>query len=265
MANPPNPFAVVTGASRGIGAAYARALAAQQYDLLLVSRDRTRLTTLASELQDQHNVSVEFELLDLALSDAAHRLYSAARNRRDSVDLPINNAGFGLFGRFVTIPLPRIQEMLQVHINTIVESIRLFLPAMIERRAGGIINVSSIAGLLPLPYLAEYAATKAFLISFSVALAEEVRTTGVRIQACCPGQTQTDFHSTAGLQPRSPLTMQSSEEVVRVSLAALAKGSPVTTIGWQGKVSAFLAKWVPRPILLRATSKRTNPDRNTSR
>lgn len=256
MANRTNPFAIVTGASRGIGTAYARALAAQQYDLLLVSRDGARLTTLASELHAQHKISVDFEILDLALSDASRQLYAAAQQRRETVDLLINNAGFGLYGSFVTIPLPRIQEMLRLHINTIIESIRLFLPSMVEQRTGGIINVASIAGLFPIPYLAEYAATKAFLISFSEALAEEVKTTGVRIQVCCPGQTKTDFHATAGLQPRSPLAMQSSEEVVHTSLAELASGSSLTTIGWQGKISAFLAKWIPRTILLKATSRK---------
>ena len=138
---------------------------------------------------------------DLAQSDAAHQLFVESRQYRQTPDILINNAGFGLYGEFVSHPLPRIQEMLHVHVRTVAESIRLFLPGMLERGSGTIINVASIAGLLPIPHFAEYAATKAFLVSFSEALAEETQGTGVVVQACCPGQTETDFHSTAGYRP----------------------------------------------------------------
>ena len=115
---------------------------------------------------------------------------------------------------------------------------------MIERGSGNIINVSSIAGMLPIPYLAEYAATKAFLNSFSEALAEETKSTGVHIQACCPGQTETDFHVSAGFQPSSPISMQTASQVVRVSLAALKKNQTVVTIGWQGgRFRVNLSSW----------------------
>ena len=170
-----NPFAVVTGASRGIGAAYARLLASRGYDLLLVSRDEARLTHLSRELETNHRVQAHVFIADLAQPDAAHQLFVEGRRYRQTPDMLINNAGFGLYGEFVSHPLPRIQEMLHVHVRTVVESIRLFLPGMIERGSGTIINVASIAGLLPIPHFAEYAATKAFLVSFSEALAEETR------------------------------------------------------------------------------------------
>lgn len=250
------PFAIVTGASRGLGAEYARALAARGYDLLLVSRDKPRMDRLATDLTSRYPVTVGIEVADLAEREAAHRLYAAARQHRGTLDLLVNNAGFGLFGEFTDLPMARLQEMLRLHVDTIVESIRLFLPGMIERRSGGIINVSSLAGLFPIPYLAEYAATKAFLISLSEALAEEVRPFGVHVQACCPGSTETDFHATAGVHPSNPLGLDAPATVVAVSLAALERGPTVVTIGWQGRLLALLSRMVPRAWLARVAARR---------
>lgn len=243
------PFAVITGSSRGIGAHYALALAAKGYDLLLVSRDHTRMDRLAAELSGRHAVSVDCAVLDLAEPEAAHRLYAAARAKRQAVDLLVNNAGFGLFGDFVDLPMARIQAMLRLHVNTVVESIRLFLPGMVERQSGAIVNVASTAGFMPVAYLTEYAATKAFLIAFSEALAEEVRAQGIRIQACCPGPTVTEFHQTAGLRPHSPFRAQSAEEVVRVSLASLDRGPTVVTTNWSGALTGWLGRFLPRTLL----------------
>ncbi len=248
------PFAVVTGASRGIGAAYARALAAGNFDMLLVARDRLRLDALVSELAGRHPVTVDRMVLDLAEPDASHRLFAAARERRPAVDLLINNAGFGLFGDFANLPMARIQAMLRLHVNTVVETIRLFLPGMIDRRAGGIINVASTAGFMPIAYIAEYAATKTFLIAFSQALAEEVRSSGVKVQACCPGSTVTEFHRTAGFQPRNPFAAQTAEAVVAASLAALEQGPVVVATNWSGRLVDRLGRWVPRGLLARGAA-----------
>ncbi len=244
-------FAVVTGASRGIGAEYARALAARGCDILLVARSGEQLQQLASELRDRYRVRTIPHVLDLAEPDAAHRLYAVAREHRPAVDVLVNNAGFGFYGPFVDTPMPRLQEMLRLHVNTIVESVRLFLPGMLERETGTIINVASIVGLFPVPFLAEYAATKAFLVSFSEAIAEEVRGSGVLIQACCPGSTDTDFHATAGHAPRDPIRSDSPGEVVGVSLAALLKGRTVVTMGFRGRFMALLSRLLPRRVLLR--------------
>lgn len=257
-----NPFAVVTGASRGIGTAYAHVLANQGHDLLLVSRDETRLTHLARELKANHGIQAHVFVADLAQPDAAHQLFVESRQYRQTPDVLINNAGFGLYGEFISHPLPRIQEMLYVHVRTVVESIRLFLPGMIERRSGTIINVASIAGLLPIPHFAEYSATKAFLVSFSEALAEETRDTGVVIQACCPGQTETDFHNTAGYRPPGLLPVQTADQVAHVSLAALPNKGPVVTIGWQGKLTALAIKWLPRTFLVKSVGRITRLARN---
>lgn len=256
---PTKPYAVITGASRGIGAEYARALAARGHDLLLVARDRDRLEGLAAGLADRYGIEAGWEALDLAQPDAGHRLYAAARARRPYLDVLVNNAGFGLCGPFVDMPAPRLQDMLRLHVNTVVESVRLFLPGMMERGSGTIITVASTAGLMPVPYLAQYGATKAFLVSFTEALAEEVRGSGVRLQACCPGSTDTDFHATAGYMPKDPVRIDSPAEVVSTSLSALSRGRVTVTVGLRGRLLAALSRWGPRGFLLRATARFMKP------
>ena len=250
-----HPFAVVTGASRGIGAEYARALAAAGYDVLLVARNEVLLKSLATELRERHKVVTHTEVMDLALPDAAQRLYVAARQRRDHVDLLINNAGFGAFGPFIDVPMPRIQEMLRLHVNTIVESMRLFLPGMVERSSGAVINVASTAGFFALPFMAEYAATKTFLITFSQALAEEVHPFGVRIQACCPGSTDTEFHQTSGFQANNSLGSDTAAEVVATSLAALRRGPVVVLIGWRGRLVRWCTRFIPGTVVTRVAGR----------
>jgi short-subunit dehydrogenase len=252
------PFAVITGASRGIGAAYARQLAAQGYDLLLVARDKGRLEQLTTDLR-RTGAGVEHEIVDLAEPNAAHRLYALARQQGRTLDLLVHNAGFGLYGPFVDMPMSRILEMLRLHVNMTVESTRLFLSDMIQRRRGAIIAVSSIAGLFPVPYLAEYAASKAFLISFCVALAEEARPHGVTVQVCCPGTTETDFHATARFRSRYRLGSDSAERVAAVSLAALRSGRSCVTIGWKGTFLALLSRWAPQAWTARRAAKFLQP------
>lgn len=249
------PFAVVTGASRGIGAEYAKALAANGYDLLLVARDQSRLDSLAAQLIAGHAVEVQTEIIDLSVPDGAQRLYVASRRRRAHVDLLVNNAGFGAFGPFIEVPMPRIQEMLRLHVNTIAESMRLFLPGMVERSRGAVINVASTAGFFSLPFMAEYAATKTFLITLSQALAEEVRPFGVHIQACCPGSTETNFHQTSGFQANNSLGSDTAAQVVAASLAALIRGPVVVTIGWRGRFVWWLTRVIPATLLTRVAGR----------
>ncbi len=252
-------IAVITGASRGIGVEYAKSLAIRGYSLLLIARDEGQLRRVAEDISQTHHVEVSTLGLDLSLVGAAHQMFVAARNSSKPIDVLINNAGFGMYGEFANMPLPRIQKMLQLHINLVVESTRLFLPSMIERQTGAIINVASVAGFFPIPYIAEYAATKAFLISFSEAVAEEVRASRITVQACCPGFTETDFHKTAGHQPRNPFSPQQPDQVVTASLRALDARQSHVTIGWQGWLSQFASQVVPRRLLIRMAGKRTKP------
>jgi hypothetical protein len=253
------PFAVITGASRGIGAEYARALAAQGYDLFLVGRDVTRLETLRQELHQVTQREIWVESLDLSQPQAAETLYDLARTYRSEVSLLINNAGFGLYGEFAGMPMASVRNMLQLHINTIVQSIRLFLPAMLARKQGAIITVASVAGFFPIPYMTEYAATKAFLIAFSEGLARETQSQGVTIQVCCPGFTETDFHQSAGHQPKHVLFVQTAQQVVQTSLQALQSKRPLVTIGWQGRLALWISKIIPHTLMMAIAGKFVKP------
>lgn len=254
------PFAVITGASRGIGAEYARALAAQGYDLLLVARDQNRLNQLTKEIQQTTFVQVWTATLDLAGPHAAETLYRLAQSYRPHVSLLINNAGFGLYGLFTGMPLSTIQDMLQVHIHVTTESTRLFLPDMMNRREGAIINVASVAGFFPIPYMAEYAATKAFIISFSEAVAMEAKENEVTIQVCCPGYTETDFHKTAGHCPRHLSPPHSPYDVVQKSLKALRSRQTLVTIGWHGLATQWITRFIPKKWLTRLTIRFVRPN-----
>jgi len=258
-----SPFAIITGASRGIGAEYARALASQGYDLLLVARDSTRLEILRQELHRVTQREIWTESLDLSQPQAAETLHDLALSYRAEVSLLINNAGFGSYGDFVDIPLSSIRKMLQLHINTIVESIRLFLPAMLIRKQGTIITVASVAGFFPIPYITEYAATKAFLIAFSEGLARETQNQGVTIQVCCPGFTDTDFHKSAGHQPKHVFFAQSPQQVVQASLQALQSKRTLVTIGWQGRLALWISKIVPHTIMMALAGKAVKPPART--
>ena len=258
MANT-TPFGVITGASRGIGAEYARALAAQGYDLLLVARDRTRLEEIGQELRDLHSVQVWTDSLDLAKPGAAVTLHHLALSHHPHVSLLINNAGFGLYGSFFDMPLTRIQDMIELHIQTIVESTRFFLPDMVTRQEGAIITVASVAGYFPIPYMAEYAATKAFLIAFFEALAIEIQNHGVKIQVCCPGYTATDFHQTAGHHPHHVLPPQSPKDVVQTSLNALKYNKTLVTIGWPNRMAYLISRIFPQKLLMRLISRLVKP------
>jgi len=253
------PFAVITGASRGIGAEYAQALAAQGYDLLLVARDSTRLETLRHELHHVYQREIWTESLDLSQPQAAETLYKLARSYRTEVSLLINTAGYGFYGEFAGMPMASVRNLLQLHINTIVESIRLFLPDMLAHKRGAIITVASVAGFFPIPYSTEYAATKAFLIAFSEGLARETRNQGVTIQVCCPGFTDTHFHQSAGHQPKHVFYAQSPQQVVQTSLQALQSKRTLVTIGWQGRLALWISKIIPHAILMAFAGKAVKP------
>jgi uncharacterized protein len=238
--------ALVTGASSGIGETFARRLAAQGTALVLVARREDRLEALAKEL----DVAVEVLPADLADPDDLRRVEERVASIADPIELLVNNAGFGTTGPFHTLDAAREEEEIRVNVLAVVRLTRAALPGMVERRHGGVINVSSLAAFQPDPGNAVYGGTKAFVLSFSEAVAEEVRKTGVRVQCLCPGYTRTEFQTTAEYETsRIPKAVwQTTDQVVDASLAALAKGKVLCVPGAHNKVAAVGSGFLPRVV-----------------
>src|SRR5215208_2176356 len=214
---------LITGASSGIGAAFARKLAARGRNVLLVARSEDKLIALCNELGRLTSIRAHYLALDLQPADAAAQLFEETTKRELEIDMLINNAGFGSMGDFGKLDLDRELEMIQLNVRSLVDMTHHFLGPMRERRRGTIINVASTAAFQAVPYMATYAATKAFVLSFSEALAEENRAHGIHVMALCPGVTETNFFQAAGID-RPPMRMiETPEEVVETALRALGR------------------------------------------
>ncbi|WP_017716041.1 SDR family NAD(P)-dependent oxidoreductase [Kamptonema formosum] len=252
--------ALITGASSGIGETFAWELAKRQTNLILVARSEAKLQQLAQKLGEDFKIKVEVLVEDLSLPGAAKAVFEAVTQKGLTVDLLVNNAGFGDWGAFADRQLHRQVEMIQLNIVALVELTHLFLPQMQQRRSGAIINVASTAAFQPLPYLSVYAASKAFVLSFSEALWAENRACGVRILAVCPGPTETNFAKNAGFLESaagaSVWRYASSEEVVLEALQALEKDQPTAvTGGLANQVLVNLPRLLPRETLVSAVEK----------
>jgi uncharacterized protein len=244
--------ALVTGASSGIGAAFARRLAGDGTDLVVVARNRAALEELAAECTERH--AVEIEVLAADLTRPAERLEVEARLAAEpGFDLLVNNAGFGTAGRFAESEVDREAQEIELNVVALLRLARAALGPMTARRRGAIINVSSLAGLGPYPYTATYGATKAFVNSFSEALAEELRGSGVRIQALLPGFTRTAFQQRAGIDPGTvpSFAWLEPESVVDASLAALGRGDVICIPGRGYRALAGISGLVPRAAFRR--------------
>jgi uncharacterized protein len=247
--------ALITGASAGIGREFARQLAVRAKSLILIARRELRLNELRDELNQQYpNVAVSIRKTDLA--DLAHlnELVAWLDHERIDVDLLINNAGLGDTGVFATSDPIRNEQMTLVNIVALTTLARHLLPQMIARGHGGILNVSSSAGFLPIPDFAVYAATKAYVTSFSEALRAELRGTGVSVCALCPGPVHTEFQEVAKRQGDEPdsgpeFVFVPVEQVVRDALAALEANRPLVIPGFPMKLGMFLVRITPMPIL----------------
>jgi uncharacterized protein len=251
--------ALVTGASSGLGAAFARRLAVENYDLVLVARRSDRLQELARELAARYEVGVRCMTADLADPAGVEQVEECVRSL-GGLDLLINNAGFGASGVFAEADLRPQLEMIRLHVVASVRLARAALPGMIERGRGGIINVASLAALIPVPGDATYSATKAFLITFSQALHEELRGRDVRVQALCPGFMRTELHGIAGLPEAdlaripAPLWSQ-AENVAAESLRALARDQVICVPGWRNRCVVALARLGVVKLVLQAARK----------
>jgi short-subunit dehydrogenase len=255
-------YALVTGASTGLGKVFAQALASRNHNVVLVARSEDKLTTLADQLRTSRGILAETFTLDLAAPLAGQRLAQQLAERNLRINLLINNAGFGVQGEFRKLDLNRQLEMIQLHNTSVVELTYLLLPAMIEERRGGIINISSMAGMQAIPYATLYSATKSFLTTFSLALEREVGRHGVKVVTVCPGRLKA---APEGEQPKDaqrkkfPGGEQAHEDVVAQTLRMLDHGGGLLIPGLVNKVANVAERFFPRRLITKAVGKLSRP------
>lgn len=245
-------WALVTGASAGIGEAFAHQLAARGMNLVVSARREDRLRALAAGLQGAHRIAAVPVVGDLGQPGQAGRLWAEASSGR-AIDLLVNNAGFGAHGPFDEIPLERQVEMVQVNCTAVLELAHHALRSMRGRGTGGIINVASIAAFQPVPNLATYAASKAFVLALSQAMWAETRGTGVRVLALCPGRTPTEFQAIAGTgKADSAFGVRTAEEVAAAGLRALEQDESYEVPGLENYLATWLVRLLPGSVVTRA-------------
>jgi short-subunit dehydrogenase len=242
---------LITGASSGIGEAFARRLAARGHNLLLVARSEEKLITLCSELGRGQRIRAQFVAMDLSQPDSPAELFAETQKRDLQIDFLINNAGFGSMGEFANLDLDSELNMIDLNVRSLVELTHRFLQPMREQKSGTILNVASTAGFQPVPFMATYAATKAFVTSFSEALWEENRTHGIHVMALCPGVTDTNFFEASRMQRPPARTSQTPDEVVDTALRALRRRKSSVISGWTNLMAVEAERIVPRNLVLR--------------
>jgi short-subunit dehydrogenase len=247
--------ALITGASSGIGAAFAQELAQRQTNLVLVARSADKLQELADKLQNQFNIKVEVIVQDLTEEKGSHRVFEMVKEKNLTIDLLINNAGMGDYGTFAERPLDKQVKIIQLNILPSVQLAHLFLQEMRDQGSGAIINVTSIAAFQPMPYISIYGATKAFLLSFSESLWAENKDYGIKVLALCPGPTESNFFEVAEV-PRSmaenttKASLTPAAEVVKDALKALDNNEHIVVTG--GITNQFIVnlnRFLPRSIV----------------
>lgn len=255
----PRRTALITGASGGIGESFARLLAARDIDVILVARTEQKLEALAQELRAAHGVQATVIAQDLTVQGAAERIETQVNSQGLSVDFLINNAGFASYGEFHTLPLQHELDMIQVNIAALTDLTHRFLPGMVERRRGRVLNVASTAAFIPGPLMAVYYASKAYVLSFSEALNEELRGSGVNVTALCPGPVETGFQERAQMQDskliagNSPMLapMMSADAVAAEGMKAMFAGQAVRVVGVMNKLQTLTPRFLPRSVMPR--------------
>jgi short-subunit dehydrogenase len=247
----PRGTALVTGATAGIGAAFARRLAARGHDLVLVARDQARLEALAVELRERHAVRAEALAADLSGDEGVERVVVRIA-ALPALALLVNNAGFGTAGALATAPAEVQERMLRLHVLAPMRLTRVALPGLLARRAGAVVNVSSVASFLYAAGSVNYCATKAYLTTFSEGLSAELAGTGVQVQALCPGFTRTEFHQRIGpaAGDHPGWMWLTADAVVRASLAQLDRRGPVICVpGLRYKLLVAVVRLLPRRLI----------------
>lgn len=255
----PNETVLVTGASSGIGLELARLFARDGADLVIVARRKEKLEQVAKELRENCGVAVKIVDKDLSLQKSPQEIYDQLEKEMVKVDVLVNNAGFGAVGSFSELDHKRQMDMLNLNINALTSLTRLFLPKMIERNYGGILNVGSLAGFQPGPYGAVYYATKSFVLSFTEAIAKEVEDTSVKVSCLAPGPTRTEFGEVSGIDNSLLFRIgtMNAREVAQAGYEGFRKGKFVVIPGVLNNLVPFMVRLFPRS-LIRAVSSRLN-------
>ena len=246
---------LITGASSGIGEAFARALAARGRNVLLVARSEDKLITLCNELGRINSIRAQYFAIDLTKPESPARLFEETKKRALVIDMLINNAGFGSMGEFTKLDLARELNMIDLNVKSLTELTHRFLIPMRERKQGAIINVASTAGFQPVPFMATYAATKAFVLSFSEALWEENRPYGIQVMALCPGVTDTNFFEAARGQKPPARVAQTPEDVVETALSGLGRHKGHIVSGWTNRLMIEAERLAPRSLIVRVAGR----------
>jgi uncharacterized protein len=249
--------ALVTGASVGIGLELAKLLAADGHNLVLVSRDLQKLNSVACELRKGGAGEVRVIARDLAEPESCGQIADELAAQNVAVDILINNAGFGVHGLFWEADLKRQLDMVQVNVTALTHLTRLFLPGMIQRRRGKVMNVSSMAAFVPGPFMAGYYASKAYVMSLSVALSDECRGRGVSVTAVCPGPTRTEFHTRAQITDTKLFRGQlmSAQRVAEIGYRGMLRGKPLVITGRMNSFLAQMTRLIPRSFAANMTSR----------
>lgn len=248
---PDRKTALITGASFGIGLELARIFARERHNLVLVARSADKLRQLASELERAHSARSLILAADLSEPGAAAYVLDQTTRAQITVDILVNNAGFGQYGLFADNDLEECLRQIQLNVTTLTLLTRLYLPEMIERKSGRILNVASTAGFMPGPLMAVYFATKAYVLHFSEALANELEGTGVTVTCLCPGATATEFHKRANATGQRFLKMGSMDArtVAKDGYRALMAGKPVVISGFKNWLIAQSVRFSPRRLV----------------
>ena len=252
-------WALVTGASAGIGVALAEELAAGGTHLVLTARRLDRLQQVANDLQRKHGVQTHVFAADLAKREAPAEIFAFTKEKGLRIDLLINNAGFGQYGEVQQVELQRLLDMVEVNCTAMVHLTRLFLPEMVARRSGDILILASTAAFQAVPYISTYAATKAFDLYFAEGLAEEMKPYGIRVCALCPGSTESEFHAVAGQEAFTARNQEPADKVARTGLQALAAGKSYVISGLGNYLGAHSQRLVPRQLVTRVAANMFRP------
>jgi uncharacterized protein len=253
-------WALITGASAGIGVALAKELALGGTKLVLTARRKDRLEQLARTLTATYKISTEVLSADLVASDAPEKIFAFTKEKGIEVDLLINNAGFGKYGEFHSVEKQPLLDMVQVNCHAVVHLTRLYLPEMVARRRGDILILASTASFQAVPYISTYAATKAFDLLFAEGLAEEMKPYGIRVCALCPGSTETEFHIVSG-QEKFKRNAETAEKVAHTGLKALAAGKSYVISGLGNYLGAHGERVVPRCFVTKIAAGMFKPNK----